>query len=1102
METSQFADFDASAGPAGDPVTGHLIGRLMTAGSTAERVAAIKGLIGRVRDALGTGREIADLRQLMERATAVLAGAVPYLPVRDANALRGRYGLTGDELATRLEQAAAETVTWIWTGEALVGMAVRGPVAHVVKVVLHTAVEVRLVAELHAVYGCQPTDDRPLWLCTALRAWAAGRPVPVGSLTGPELSAVTARLYRTYHDLRGESGVFAGWRHRRDGAERLTAAVRPFRRRLRLGAAGTLTGLPVPPAEGPVRPGTFADHVARAAALHASARAWAEAARRLAGQPTAPAGLRRASGVPSVDGPAALQAPIAELLGGTPPAGPRLDPTALVRVGVFRLPDGDAVPALVPFGAGGHLAFAGNARDPRVAGAVRAVVARMLAAAPAGALQVRVVDTFTAGELCEPFQPLAASQVMTSPATSEAGLISTFDAAHAHLDRQRDGRGAASRLILVVALSPRELDSHRDSIEGLAHAGAKSGLHLIVTGWPPALRLDHTTHVLGGDPFQLHGPQTGMAGGDGGPLAMPVEVDDPPPPGALRQWCGALAGRFEQERSVTVAGLLPATYWQEVSADGLRTPAGAAAGTVVELCFDDRTPHWLVGGRSGAGKTVFLLDVLFGLACRYAPDELALYLLDFKNGVSFNDLRPSPQDPTHLPHARILGVESDREFGVAVLRHLADELRLRSTVMKQHSVTKYQDLRACGVVVPRIVAVIDEFQVLLHHDDAIGREAADLLEHLARQGRSYGVHLLLASQTTAGVAGLLDRRSALFGQFPTRIALRGAVEVLADDSRAARLANGTFLVDHDGGVGSDDGPVSFPNAHAEGGLLRDLRRRLCDMADGTLEPPVVFEGTAVQHLADSPVFRAARPIAQRPVAWVGRGVDASLSTAGVPLDRTVGRHVAILGSRADGLGILEAMVTGLARQHEPGTATFLVAGPEPADRPGASAALVAAGGPHQAQWLGAAQLAAALARLADERPGALAGPRGDHRTYLVLSASDAVSAALAAPDADGGSAAAGLRAVLRGGPVRGIHVLGWWTGVQRFLRDAADPFESPATVRENVSCFVVTNVTEPELSPLFAGDPPRWRPADNRALVADTVEQRFQTVLPFGGGPR
>ena len=109
--------------------------------------------------------------------------------------------------------------------------------------------------------------------------------------------------------------------------------------------------------------------------------------------------------------------------------------------------------------------------------------------------------------------------------------------------------------------------------------------------------------------------------------------------------------------------------------------AGAARrlGTALTLAFDDVTPHWLVGGRTGAGKTVFLLNVLYGLAARYSPAELQLYLLDFKEGVCFTEFVPTERDPSWLPHARAVGIESDREYGLAVLRELRREAQRRAT---------------------------------------------------------------------------------------------------------------------------------------------------------------------------------------------------------------------------------------------------------------------------------------------------------------------------------------------------------------------------------------------------------------------------------------
>nr|BFE67309.1 hypothetical protein GCM10020092_006100 [Actinoplanes digitatis] len=86
---------------------------------------------------------------------------------------------------------------------------------------------------------------------------------------------------------------------------------------------------------------------------------------------------------------------------------------------------------------------------------------------------------------------------------------------------------------------------------------------------------------------------------------------------------------------------------------------------------------------------------------------------------------------------------------------------------------------------PRILCVIDEFQVLLAGNDPMANEAVQLLESLARKGRSYGIHLILASQTVLGVEALYAKRDSIFGQFPVRLALPGGGDVLEPTNDSA-----------------------------------------------------------------------------------------------------------------------------------------------------------------------------------------------------------------------------------------------------------------------------------------------------------------------------
>ena len=235
---------------------------------------------------------------------------------------------------------------------------------------------------------------------------------------------------------------------------------------------------------------------------------------------------------------------------------------------------------------------------------------------------------------------------------------------------------------------------------------------------------------------------------------------------------------------------------------------------------------------------------------------------------------------------------------------------------------------------PRMLCVIDEFQVLLAGNDPIATEAVGLLESLARKGRSYGIHLILASQTVLGVEALYAKRDSIFGQFPVRIALPGGGDVLEPtNDAAAGLPLGTAVVNTAGGLGGPRGAtrghertVRFPDPHADKDVLSDLRHRLWGARDPESVPPRIFAGYAHQHLADDPTYRAALAgRAGRPAALVGRVIDVGLSTAAFPLDASPGRHLAIFGSQASGSEVLDAAARSVAAFHSPRTARFVIA---------------------------------------------------------------------------------------------------------------------------------------------------------------------------------
>ncbi|MFC3500373.1 FtsK/SpoIIIE domain-containing protein [Micromonospora krabiensis] len=862
--------------------------------------------------------------------------------------------------------------------------------------------------------------------------------------------------------------------------------------------------------------GRLASAYRQAVTAHQAARAHLDAAR-------AGIGAEPPSSTP--DGSPAAQTLVARLaeVGGalatpTPGATPVAVAPVPVRLGEASTPEG-AFPVLVPLGAGHHLAVDTDARDPRVAGLLRALVLRLLATAPAGEVRVVGIDTAALGATFGPLRPLLDAGVLDPPATTPDEVAALLDAVERHARSAQHGTPGGTPLLLVVAAAAppaRELAR----LAALTHAGPAAAVCVLVAGHPaagpgdPAPPLGATTAVRLTGPYAHVGDPPGAPfSADGGGLAAPVVPDGDPPAASVRALAEHLGAAVRRGDAVGFAELLPERRWAESAGNGLRTVVGRAGREPVTVAFDDATPHWLVGGRTGAGKTVFLLDVLYGLAARYSPAELQLYLLDFKEGVSFTEFVPTGRDPSWLPHARAVGIESDREYGVAVLRELRRELNRRATLLKRHGVTKLADLPR-DTPVPRVVAVVDEFHVLLAGNDALARESVDLLEELARKGRSYGVHLVLASQSMTGIEALYGRAEAIFGQFALRVALPGGGGVLDQaNGAAAALPIGAAVVNTAAGAVGADTVVRFPDAHAAAADLTRLRHQLWQARPAGARPPAVFRGYEAARLEDDPTYTGLRPGGRRPLALVGRTVDVHGSTAMFIMDTTPGRHLAVVGTSVAGADVLRAATLSLARQHAPGECRFLLAplvaaADEVVDE--TEAVLIAAG--HTVERLDAASLRARIATLATPGTGAPspdptvtdgsppdaaiapAGPTSPAgRTFLVGFGMDAASTVLGAPDPQTfRSGLDDLRALLHQGPGHGVHLLGWWRGLRRLADDLGGPQN-----RDDVACLVALNVPGSELGLHLGVHDLAYTPRPDRALLVDRHDQRTRLIVPF-----
>ncbi len=250
-------------------------------------------------------------------------------------------------------------------------------------------------------------------------------------------------------------------------------------------------------------------------------------------------------------------------------------------------------------------------------------------------------------------------------------------------------------------------------------------------------------------------------------------------------------------------------FWTKSSQFEVSVPVGWDINHK-EVCFEigEAQNHTLICGRSGSGKSNFLHVLIQNLAFYYAPNEVQLFLLDYKEGVEFN----AYADPAILEHARLVSVASSVGFGVSFLSWLCKEMQERANLFKQFGAKDLSGYRKHGEM-PRLIVVIDEFQVLFSDSATKEKERVEAyLTTLLKKGRSYGVHLILATQIMRGT----DINRSIMAQIANRIALPMDAEdsqsILSNDVACELTPPTEGIFNNNGGHQKDHTKMSIPKA--------------------------------------------------------------------------------------------------------------------------------------------------------------------------------------------------------------------------------------------------------------------------------------------------
>ena len=499
---------------------------------------------------------------------------------------------------------------------------------------------------------------------------------------------------------------------------------------------------------------------------------------------------------------------------------------------------------------------------------------------------------------------------------------------------------------LVIADLPTNFSAESfRRLNSIASSGARCGVYTLISrdvraAIPAGSHLDelksHSVNLIRKDdrfiwddevfkqlPLKLDSPPTeeamtgilqkvGAGAKDAKRVEVPFAVIAPP---AGRMWSGSTSAELD-----VMVGRMGANRFQSMK---------LGKGT---------SQHVLIAGKTGSGKSTLMHSIITNSALWYSPDEVELYLVDFKKGVEFKTYA------NHLlPHARAIAVESDREFGLSLLTRLDGELARRGELFRKAGVQDLISYRKTtgNEVVPRTLLIIDEFQEFFTEDDKLAQEAALLIERLVRQGRAFGMHVLLGSQTIGGAGGL---PRAVLGQFAVRIALQTTEAdsqlILGDNNSAARLLSrpGEAIYNDAGGAVEGNSPfqVAYLSDTARDAYLADLASK-AEPYFKRFGYPIVFEGNAAADIKRN--VKLMNAMEARPTAlgsagaqgWMGDPVAIKDPTA-VAFRRQAGANVLIVGQADEqAMALMSAMMVSVAAQHEVGQGTMYVMDGTPND---------------------------------------------------------------------------------------------------------------------------------------------------------------------------
>lgn len=653
-----------------------------------------------------------------------------------------------------------------------------------------------------------------------------------------------------------------------------------------------------------------------------------------------------------------------------------------------------SIPALLTFPFHSSILFeTSRSCGETVAGALNSIILRLLSQSPPGRLNFTILDPVGLGQnfasvmhLADYEDSLINNRIWTQTPEIEQRLSDL----NKHIEKviqlylrneyatireynERAGNIAEKYHFLVIADFPVNFsETAMRHLANIAVSGARCGVYTLIH-WdkrheqPPAFVVDE---LRKNGVCVTNGQLAGITG-----KGVQLKLDPPPAPEVTTEFLHKVGAGWKDSNRVEVPFSHitppPAEVWSLDTAEELRVPIGRAGATKLQYLAIGRgtRQHTLIGGKTGSGKSTLFHVIVTNLSLWCSPEQVEFYLVDFKKGVEFKCYA------THkLPHARVIAIESDREFGLGVLQRVDEELKRRGELFRKLGVQNLSSYRqAGGEPLPRTLLMIDEFQEFFVQDDRVSQDANMLLDRLVRQGRAFGIHVILGSQTLGGAYTLAR---ATMGQMVIRVALQcneaDAQLIMDDDNPAPRLLTRPGEGIYNDMAGAKEGNSPFQTVWLSEEERDVYLEQIAQRAGEDRAVPFVFEGNAPADVRDNRPLRKLleKPPGRAPAGarlWLGDPNAIKGPTEAV-FHRQGGNNLLFVGQGDESvLALFTAGLVSLAAQYPRDGAKFVVFDSSAPDSPAREyLQRVAAAIPQEITLARASDLAAVTAGLHEE----------------------------------------------------------------------------------------------------------------------------------------